>query len=153
MKRSRYSSLVMLLPVIAATLFGRLLPTWTLSLATIAASNALVALGIVVLARTGNVSFGQWALVGVGAFATADLSGRFGVPFLLTVPLVVIIGMAVSLLIGLPALRIKGLYLAVVTLTFSYAAELFVFRSEQVGGDGLPELGVAFPGLVDAPRW
>jgi len=35
------------------TLFGRVLPTWTLSLATIAASNALIALGIVVLARTG----------------------------------------------------------------------------------------------------
>ena len=46
---------VMIALVAAVTLFGRVLPTWTLSLATIAASNALIALGIVVLARTGNV--------------------------------------------------------------------------------------------------
>ena len=44
--------LVMIALVVAFTLFGRVLPTWTLSLATIAASNALIALGIVVLART-----------------------------------------------------------------------------------------------------
>jgi len=49
----------MILPVLVVVLLGRLLPTWTLSLATVAASNAMVALGIVVLARTGNVSFGQ----------------------------------------------------------------------------------------------
>src|SRR6185295_9490034 len=59
MRQWRLHPLVMVLPVIAAALAGRLLPTWTLSLATVAASNALVALGIVVLARTGNVSFGQ----------------------------------------------------------------------------------------------
>ena len=51
--------LVMIALVVAVTLFGRVLPTWTLSLATIAAANALISLGIVVLARTGNVSFGQ----------------------------------------------------------------------------------------------
>ena len=55
MRPSRYHPLVMILLVAAVTLFGRVLPTWTLSLATIAASNALIALGIVVLARTGNV--------------------------------------------------------------------------------------------------
>ena len=58
--------LIMIALVIAATLFGRVLPTWTLSLATIAASNALIALGIVVLARTGNVSFGQGLFFAAG---------------------------------------------------------------------------------------
>jgi branched-chain amino acid transport system permease protein len=56
------------------------------------------------------------------------------VPFLITLPLVFVIGAAVSLVIGLPALRIKGLYLAVVTVTFSYAAELFLFKSDFFGG-------------------
>jgi branched-chain amino acid transport system permease protein len=70
------------------------------------------------------------------------------------VPLVIGIGMVVSLLIGLPALRIKGLYLAIVTLTFSYAAELYVFRSGAVGG---AQTGVAMkipafgPFDLDAP--
>jgi len=124
----------------------------TLTLVTI---GAMVGVSLTVLmGYTGQISLGHWSLVGVGAFAAANLHGRLGVPFLLTVPLVVAIGMAVSLLIGLPALRIKGLYLAVVTLTFSYAAELFVFRSELVGGGqtgqpmAVPKLG---PFDLDSP--
>ncbi len=102
---------------------------------TLVCVGAMVGVSLTVLmGYAGHISLGHWALVGVGAFSAADLHGRMGVPFLLTVPLVVLIGMAVSLLIGLPALRIKGLYLAVVTLTFSYAAELYVFRSNVVGG-------------------
>ncbi|HUF31810.1 MAG TPA: ABC transporter permease [Acidimicrobiales bacterium] len=97
--------------------------------------TAMVGVSLTVLmGYTGQISLGHWALVGVGAYAAANLFTRFHVPFLLTVPLVIVIGMAVSLVIGLPALRIKGLYLAVVTLTFSYAAELFLFKSELVGG-------------------
>jgi ABC-type branched-subunit amino acid transport system permease subunit len=102
---------------------------------TLVVIGAMVGVSLTVLmGYTGQISLGHWSLVGVGAFAAANLHGRIGVPFVLTAPLVVAIGMGVSLLIGLPALRIKGLYLAVVTLTFSYAAELFVFRSDLVGG-------------------
>ena len=102
---------------------------------TLVVIGAMVGVSLTVLmGYTGQISLGHWSLVGVGAFAAANLHGRIGVPFLLTVPLVVVIGMLVSLLIGLPALRIRGLYLAVVTLTFSYAAEFFVFRSGVVGG-------------------
>jgi branched-chain amino acid transport system permease protein len=83
---------------------------------------------------TGQISLGHWALAGVGAFSAANLFGRFHVPFAVTVPLVFVIGAVISLAIGLPALRIKGLYLAVVTVTFSYAAELFLFKSDFFGG-------------------
>lgn len=122
---------------------------------TLVCITAMVGVSLTVLmGYTGQISLGHWALVGVGAFAAANLHGRIGVPFLLTVPLVVVIGMLVSLIIGIPALRIKGLYLAVVTLTFSYAAELYVFRSELVGGGqtgqpmNIPKLG---PFDLDAP--
>lgn len=127
----------------------------TNSTLTLVVIGAMVGVSLTVLmGYTGQISLGHWSLVGVGAFAAANLHGRIGVPFLLTIPLVVLIGMAVSLLIGLPALRIKGLYLAVVTLTFSYAAELFVFRSELVGGGqtgqpmNVPKLG---PFDLDSP--
>jgi ABC-type branched-subunit amino acid transport system permease subunit len=122
---------------------------------TLVAIGAMVGVSLTVLMGfTGQISLGHWSLVGVGAFAAANLHGRLGVPFVITVPLVVAIGMGVSLLIGLPALRIKGLYLAVVTLTFSYAAELFVFRSELVGGGqtGQPMNVPAFgPFDLDSP--
>jgi branched-chain amino acid transport system permease protein len=88
----------------------------------------------VVMGYTGQISLGHWALAGFGAFAAANLYGRFDVPFLIMVPAVFVIGCALSLVIGLPALRIKGLYLAVVTVTFSYAAELFLFKSDFFGG-------------------
>src|SRR6476660_9902118 len=71
--------LVMIALVAAATLFGRVLPTWTLSLATVAASNALVALGIVVLARTGNVSFGQGLFFAAGGYGVALVANAWGV--------------------------------------------------------------------------
>ena len=126
------------------------------SLATGSATNSaltLVCIGAtvgvsltVLMGYAGQISLGHWALVGVGAFAAADFHGRMHVPFVLTVPLVVVTGMLVSLLIGLPALRIKGLYLAVITLTFSYAAELYVFRSGTVGG---AQTGVA----MDIPKF
>ena len=64
--------------VCSRTLFGRMLPTWTLSLATIAASNALIALGIVVLARTGNVSFGQGLFFAAGGYGVALIANRLG---------------------------------------------------------------------------
>src|SRR5258708_10417356 len=79
MNHRRLSALVMVLLVDLATLFGRVLPTWTLSLATIAASNALIALGIVILARTGNVSFGQGLFYAAGGYGVALIANAWGI--------------------------------------------------------------------------
>jgi ABC-type branched-subunit amino acid transport system permease subunit len=96
---------------------------------------AMVGVSLTVLmGYTGQISLGHWGLAGVGAFSLADLYGRLHVPYLLAVPLTILIGMAVSLVIGLPALRIRGLYLAVVTLAFNVAAELYLFRSNLIAG-------------------
>jgi ABC-type branched-subunit amino acid transport system permease subunit len=95
---------------------------------------AMVGVSLTVLmGYSGQISLGHWGLTGFGAFALANLFERFSVPYLLSLPLVVLAGMAVSLLIGLPALRIKGLYLAVVTLGFSLAAEYYLFKTEWFG--------------------
>ena len=107
---------------------------------------AIVGVSLTVLmGYTGQISLGHWGLVGVGAFAMAGLYTRMGVPYLVALPLTVVAGMAVSLVIGLPALRIRGLYLAVATLAFNLAAEFFIFRSSFVGGGSA---GVR----VDPPR-
>src|SRR5260370_12569653 len=79
MKHLRLHPLVMVLLVALATLFGGVLPTWTLSLATIAASNALIALGIVILARTGNVSFGQGLFYAAGGYGVALIANARGI--------------------------------------------------------------------------
>lgn len=95
---------------------------------------AMVGVSLTVLVGySGQISLGHWGLTGLGAFALANYFSRFNVPYLLSLPLVVITGMVVSLLIGLPALRIKGLYLAVVTLGFSLAAEFYLFKTTWFG--------------------
>ena len=66
--------------------------------------------------RTGYISFGHPFLIGIGAYATAILTRRYGVPVELSIPIAVLITMAGGLIVLLPALRIKGSYFALVTL-------------------------------------
>jgi len=108
---------------------------------------AMVGVSLTVLMGfTGQISLGHWGLAGVGAFTVANLFTRAGLPWLLTLPLVVVAGMLVSLVIGLPALRIRGLYLAIATLAFNLAAEFYLFKSRLVGGS---TAGI----VVDQPKY
>ena len=118
-------------------------------------SYAIVGVSLTVLMGfSGQISLGHWGLAGVGAFAVADLFTRMHVPFLLSLPLAFVVGMAVALVIGFSALRIRGLYLAIATLAFNLAAEVFIFRSHLVGKSTAgvqilpPKLG---PFDLDAP--
>lgn len=68
--------------------------------------------------KTGYISFGHPFLVGIGAYTTAILSYRFGVPVSISIPIAVLATMAGGTFFFLPALRIKGTYFALVTLAF-----------------------------------
>ncbi|MGI9500215.1 MAG: branched-chain amino acid ABC transporter permease [Geminicoccaceae bacterium] len=68
--------------------------------------------------RTGYVSFGHPFLIGIGAYTTAILSYRFGVPVGISIPVAVLTTMLAGTLFFLPALRIRGTYFALVTLAF-----------------------------------
>jgi branched-chain amino acid transport system permease protein len=88
----------------------------------------LTAAGLHVLVHwAGQISLAQVALMGVGAFVTARANADFSVPL----PLAVLFGVAgavvASLAIGLPALRIRGLALAIITLAFAFAASRWLF--------------------------
>jgi len=68
--------------------------------------------------RTGYISFGHPFLIGIGAYTTAILSYRFGVPIAFSIPIAVLTTMIGGTLFFLPALRIRGAYFALVTLAF-----------------------------------
>lgn len=68
--------------------------------------------------RTGYISFGHPFLIGIGAYTTAILSKKFGVPIELSIPLAVLATMVGGVIMFLPALRIKGSYFALVSLAF-----------------------------------
>lgn len=95
---------------------------------------------------TGLMSIGHAAFNGVGAYACAIASGAWGLPFWLAIPFGGLAAAAAGLVVGLPSLRIKGLYLAIATLAAQF---IFLFIAQHwvpvTGGDrGLP---VAAPNL------
>ena len=91
---------------------------------------AMVGISLVVLTGwSGNVSLGQWAIVGVGALVTAKLATQEApLDFFIILLVAGLCGAAVSLVIGLPALRIRGLFLGATTLAFALAAFNWIFH-------------------------
>jgi ABC-type branched-subunit amino acid transport system permease subunit len=85
------------------------------------------------MGTAGQISLGHFALLGVGAFTGARLITIAGMPFPLAFALAGLAGGAVAFLIGLPSLRIRGLYLAMATLAFAVAAEASLFRLDVFG--------------------
>lgn len=99
---------------------------------------AMVGLSLLMLTGwAGLVSLGQFAFAAVGGFVVALLSGRYGLSFLFAVPVAALAGALVSIIVGLPALRIRGLYLAVTTLAFAVAAT-DVLLNQRYAGRFLP---------------
>jgi branched-chain amino acid transport system permease protein len=99
---------------------------------------AIVGLSLLILSGwTGQISLGQFGLAGVGAWVAAWLAGNAGLPFWLTVPTGAIAGTLAALLVGLPALRIRGLYLAITTLAFAQVAQTLLF-GQKLGATLIP---------------
>src|SRR5438094_354002 len=98
---------------------------------------ALVAFSLVLLTGwVGQISLGQGAFVGIGAFSTGLLVRHLGIPFPVNLPLAAVITAAVAALLGAVALRVRGLYLAVATLIFAWMCDAWLFPSSWLVGSG-----------------
>jgi branched-chain amino acid transport system permease protein len=97
---------------------------------------AVVAFAVVILSITvltgwaGQVSLGQMAFVAIGAALGAHVAGSWGWDLALTIPVVGAAGAAVAVVVGLPALRLRGLYLAVTTLAFALATTRYLVNPQ-----------------------
>jgi branched-chain amino acid transport system permease protein len=95
---------------------------------------AIAGLGLMLLAGfTGLFSLGHAAFLGVGAYTQAVLTGA-GVPFPLALLGAAALSAAVGFVVGLPALRVKGIYLGMATLSFGFIVEEVLARWESVTG-------------------
>jgi ABC-type branched-subunit amino acid transport system permease subunit len=105
---------------------------------------AIVCLSLVVLTGyTGQISLAQMAFAGVGGFTLSKLAAG-SLPFPLTLVLSGLVAVPVGLLVGLPALRVRGINLAIATLAGGVAIDQLAFNSSQVSGGFA---GASFPQL------
>lgn len=110
--------------------------------------NALVIVGLALLfGFAGQVSLGHAAFVGLGAYASAVCSVRFGWPWIVGFIAAGSLAALGGLILALPSLRLKGHYLAMATLGFGELASLAFVEAEPVTGgvDGFS--GIPFPSI------
>ncbi len=96
---------------------------------------AVLALSLVVLTGfVGQISLAQMAFAGVAGFALARFGGEMNVPFPIAPILAALVATAFGVAVGLPALRVRGINLAIVTLAGGVAIQEFVFKNPDYTG-------------------
>jgi branched-chain amino acid transport system permease protein len=80
----------------------------------------------IVVGYTGQVSLGHAGLFGVGAYTAGVLFIKLGMPFYVTVPMAIVVTAAFGAVLALPALRVSGPYLAMVTLAFGTIIQILI---------------------------
>ena len=120
------------------------IPQWAsnslLTLSTIIGINIVAAHGLNIL--TGNcglVSLGHSGFMMVGGYAMAIVCSRYGIPFILAVPIAGLVAGIVGIIFGLPSLRIKGFYLIMATVAAYFIIHWLIlqFRGLTGGSEGM----------------
>lgn len=93
----------------------------------------IAALGLNILTGfTGQISLGHAAFFAIGAYGTAIISSRFQLPFWICLPASGLLAACAGLFVGIPCLRLKGLYLAMATMSFGVVVEYVVITWDNV---------------------
>lgn len=129
---------------VVASLAALIALTFVLQDQYIFAIQTSLCFGIILLSQTivtgyaGQISLAQLTFAGIGVLLTAAFSTTLGLPFPLPIILAAIVAFPLGAIVGLPAVRVRGVNLAVLTLALSAAAYTFVFGQEAwTGGAGL----------------
>ena len=102
-----------------------------------AAVYAMIGLSVVVVTGyAGLISLMPYTFAGLGAMTTGLAVGSWGWPFWLAIPLAALSTVPVALIVGMASVRLRGLYLALATLTLANALGETLFRSERFTGGG-----------------
>jgi branched-chain amino acid transport system permease protein len=114
--------------------------TYFIYLANLAAIFIIGALGLNLLTGNGGlISLGHAGFVAIGAYTSGILVTKLGFPFLLSLPISALVAGLFGMVVGLPALRLKGLYLAMITMGFVFVVEYLIdeFSFLTGGEEGL----------------
>jgi branched-chain amino acid transport system permease protein len=114
---------------------------YTRSLLIFAGINVIAAYSFYLPYKTGQVSIGQAGFMAVGAYASAVMTQKFGVPIAASLVVAGVMAGVVGIAVGFPALRIKGVYLLLLTLGFSEIIAVIALSWDYIGGaQGFPNI-------------
>jgi branched-chain amino acid transport system permease protein len=117
---------------------------------TLALAYAVAVLGLnLLIGYTGQISLGHGAFFAVGAYTAGIVMAHTGLPDLVGIPLAAVLTFATGLLLGIPALRLRGHYLALVTLGVAVATPQLIKRFDGLTGG---TQGLA-SGSLTPPSW
>ena len=126
------------------------MPLWSgdyvLAMACIVGIHVIATLGLnLTTGNAGLISLSHGAFLGVGCYVVAWLA-KLGVPFYLTLPAAGLVTAALGVIVGLPSLRVKGIYLAIATLAAHFILT-FLFREWDGFTGGVPGTSIPRAGL------
>jgi branched-chain amino acid transport system permease protein len=140
-----YQRVLVALIMLALVCFPIFAGNYLLHLLNLSLLATIAAVGLNLLTGyCGQVSLGHASFIAIGAFTTAILAQRYHAPFWLTIPASCGLGAAIGLIVGLPALRFRGIYLAITTLAMHYAI-IFLLTAYQANVGPSATAGISVP--------
>jgi branched-chain amino acid transport system permease protein len=133
-------------------LFAVILPVslheYYLSIINLSLIAIVGALGLnILVGYTGQISVGHAAFMSVGAYTAANLAVKLGLPFWIALPAGGLMAALVGAIVGIPSLRIKGLYLAIATLAGQLIIEWIINHTPAISGGAQASIQVPRPTL------
>ena len=96
--------------------------------------NVILAVGLnIVKGFAGQVTVGHVAMMAIGAYTSAVLTTKFGVPFWLALPGAMLVTAAAGAIVGIPSFRLEGAYLALATLGLAESVRIFISATDYLG--------------------
>ncbi|MBC2721889.1 branched-chain amino acid ABC transporter permease [Desulfosporosinus sp.] len=131
-----------------------LLNQYYLQIAVFVMVNAILGVSIYLTLSTGQLSLGNAGFMSIGAYTCAILTVKAGFPVYLAIPIGGIAASLMSIIIGFPALRLTGIYLAIATLGFGEVVRVIVLNLKITNGalgiSGIPTLGTKISKMLSS---
>ncbi|MDF2930375.1 MAG: urea transporter, permease protein UrtC [Anaerospora sp.] len=111
-----------------------LLNPYYLQIAMFMLINAILGISIYLTLSTGQLSLGNAGFMSVGAYTSALLSLKMGLPIFLAIPVGGIAACLLAAVIGIPTTRLQGIYLAIATLGFGEVVRVIILNMKITNG-------------------
>src|SRR2546423_3872479 len=133
--QSRYGTIVALLAVLLLAAAAATMGSYPVYLLSLAMINVIAAIGLNLLTgNSGQISLCHSSFMAIGAYGSTLCTAKLGVPFWAAIPLGALAAALLGALLGAPASRLKGIYLALATLGFLQIVQIVIEQFANVTG-------------------